>query len=487
MTWLLYFQWPAGVALIMYGILAWADGIEPLLGHRLSAWTERTAPHAPSRFLLGMLSGSAFHGKNGFRYCRRRYLAGLLSPASATIFATGMAIGIFLPASILVGASYYWAFPLLILGMAIQLGCRTPSIRQAGLAVLGLGTCWIGYTACRQAPLTPPLLPYALAGVIIVAMLVRTPATVFLTIAATLQQPSEHIALLASAALILGLCWLAVLGGTLRRARRPFDPPLSLLSKADLAFPERALQAALQENRRMALGLSQAAHALVFPNHGAPSTAPDQTVRDVENAMDAFKPAAQRYLLELTRYRLHKRQARLLMFLFINIGDLERISDHLLAVAENLPEPSHRTAYPEPILQGLDAMLEVTADIINILAQSMTGNRARKSGISGTVEEARDQALQRLDPFTDVLQNLILHNAIKPSRAIRMQELRSHFERLIRHVRAIAVAGEQEDFWIEPDIIHERATRTATATGPKDRLTVAQMDKLLQESTHAST
>ncbi len=484
MSWLLQFQWPAGIALIMYGILAWADGTEPLLGLRLSAWTEKTAPHSSIRFLLGMITGAALHGKRGFQYCKRRYLAGLLSPISVGIFALGMALGIFLPASLIVFTPYYGAFPMLILGMGIQLGCRAPHIRQMGQALLGLGCCWIGYTACRDASLPSNLTAYGLVAVTLFAAITHTPAAIFLAIASTLDDPTNQITILVATALILSLCWLMVLGKKLAETRRPFQPTLSLLSKFDLAFPERALQAALQENRRMAIGLTQAARALVaYKDEDGDASGTIQLVQDVESAMDEFKPAAQQYLLELTRFKLVERQARLAMFLFINVSDLERISDHLLAVAQNLPSPSRRPDYPESMLNSVDQMLDKTADIIDVLAKSMTGNRGRKTHIADHVSEARDEALELLDHFTGVLQDLILNNAIKPSRAIRMQELRSHFERLIRHVRAIAIAGAQEYFWIEPDIIHERAKPIAKMR-TKDRLTVSQVEDLLQEPEH---
>jgi len=481
MSWLLQFQWPAGVALIMYGILVWADGMEPLLGFRLSAWSERTTPTSPIRFLIGIITGAALHGKRGFQYCKRRYLAGLLSPLSAVIFSVGMSIGIFLPATLILYLPYFWAFPLLIVGMGIQLSSRAPNLRQAGQALLGIGCCWIGYTACRDASIPSSVIPYALIGVSLFAIVTHTPAAVFLAIASTRQAPINQIFLLATVALFLALCWLAVLGIKLVKTKRPFVPSLSLLSKYDLAFPERALQAALQENRRMAIGLTKAARALAaYKDEEGDASSTVQLVRDIESAMDEFKPAAQSYLLALTRFKLTERQARLSMFLFINIGDLERISDHLLAVAQTLPSPLRRPDYPESILNGLDKMLEKTAEIIDQLAKSITGNRTRKRNATDHITETRDEALALLDHFTSVLQDLILNNALKPSRAIRMQELRSHFERLIRHVRAIAIAGAQEDFWIEPDVIHERAEPVSKAR-TKDRLTASHINDLLQE------
>ncbi|MFU8781088.1 MAG: hypothetical protein ACNA71_08715 [Kiritimatiellia bacterium] len=479
MIWLLQFQWPAGVALMLYGILTWADGIEPILGRKLSAYSEKTAPYSIARFLLGVLSGTCLHGKRGFLFCKRRYLAGLLAPAAAGIFAFGMAIGIFVPASIIILAPNYWAYPLLILGITIQLSCRAPTLRQTGPALLGLGCCWIGYTACRMAPLPPHLVSHGIAGLLVTATITHTPAAAFLALTAMQKHPTENIYLLTGIAITLGMCWLLILWWKLRNTRRPFAPPISLLSKFDLLFPERALQAALQENRRMAMGLASASRALTEWDT-TNAIDPLQTVRDVERAMDEYKPAAQHYLSELTRCKLYERQARLLMFLYINIGDLERISDHLQAVAETLPLAVKRMEYPDPILQSLDAMLVTTAEIIDLLAHAMTGNRGRKQHLIGGVQEKRDQALQQLDHFTAILNDMILHKAIKPSKAIRMQDLRSHFERLIRHVRAIAIAGEQEDFWIEPDVIHERAI-PLTRTRKKEQLPQQQIQALLQE------
>ncbi len=481
MSWILQFQWPAGVALIIFGIVTWADGIEPYAGRRLSAAMERSAPNSPYRLFLGILAGIALHGKRGFQYCKRRYLAGLLSSVGMAVFSLGMAIGIFIPATLMLYMPYFGAFPLLVVGMAIQLSSRAPTMRQFGQALLGLGCCWIGYTACRNA--TPPehIIPYALLGATLVAVITHTPVAAFLAVASTLPPHFNHMHILLGTASILAVSWLMALARTLAKSIPPFTPALSLLSTFDLLFPERALQAALQENRRMAIGLSKAARALVtYKNENTYVSETKQLVEDVEHAMDEFKPAAQNYLLQLTRHKLEERQVRLSMFLFINIGDLERISDHLLAVVQNLPPPARRADYPEPLLQGLDTIVEKTAEIIDALAQSITGNRGRKVNLTGSVGEARDEALELIDHFTAILQDLILNNEIKPSRAIRMQNLRSHFERLIRHARAIAVSVAQEDFWIEPDIIHERA-KPLSKYRTKDHLTRTQMNDLLQE------
>jgi len=484
MTWLLHFQWPAGFALILFGILTWAGHMEALLGQRLSTGSERLLPRNPGQVLLGMLAGACLQGQRGRHYCRRRYLAGLLPASGTTLFAIGMMGGIFLPAALILLAPAPTAFLLLLLGSTLQIASHPHDGRRLGGALLGLGICWIGYTACRQAALPDNLLPPALLAALGIALLACSPATALLIVVATQADPASQLPLLAGSTTLLALAWLGVLAWTLQHARRPFDPPVTLLQRIDLAYPERALQACLQEHRRMALGLGRAIHSLISGTQqkGPAAIAAQRQVRDIEHAMDEWKPAAQHYLQELACYRLQQRQARLVMFLFINIGDLERISDHLLAVARALPGPAQRAAYPTDLLQDLDAMLARTATILDILAQSMTGNRTRKQHYHGAVEQARDQALEDLDHFTARLQHQILHGALSTALAIRLQELRSHFERLIRHARAIAMAGEQEEFWIEPDVIHERAIKPPRPARARTSLTSTQKADLLREN-----
>ncbi len=466
---------------MMFGILEWASGSERIAGRGLSAWSERLPPLSVGRFLVGILTGSTLHGQRGFQYARRRYLAGLLSPSTAILFAIGMAIGMFLPATAILLSPFYWAYPLLILGMAINLTGKNPAWRESGKALIGLGCCGIGYHACLQAAPAFPLAWAAIAGVAGLSVIIRTPAPLFLATASLLPPNARELPILLLVALSLALVWLITLGITLWQTKRPFSPPLNHLNVYDLPYPERALQAVLQELRRNAQAMADAAHSVLrLPEMGT-KTYSTNTIKDIEAALDEGKPAAQRYLLQLSRYTLRERQAQLLLFLFINISDIERISDHLLAAAQHISRLLRGNPLPKPIHDALAPLLQNTVSTIDSLAHSITGNRIRRTKLSGSVLEERDKALQALDHFTNVLQEQILQKKIGPAQAIRLQELRSHLERLIRHIRAIAVAGEQEDYWIEPDAIHERA-RLASRNITDDPCTTGEIRQLLRQT-----
>lgn len=466
---------------MLYGILVWSRGMETVLGKRLSAWTERMPAPSSGIFLAGIISGICLHGYHGFHYIRRRYLAGLLTAPAVAPFALGMTIGIFLPATAMLHLPASGAYILLLVGILLQLGSRNPTWQQSGMALIGLGICWLGFVFCRQAPPAFPLAWIALAIATLIAVSLRTPAPLMLATVSLPPHPALPMPFLPTYIVVLALCWISLLALALRRTKRPFTPPMCALRAADTPYPERALQAVLQELRRTTQSMAQAANNMLqLQDKKSTSLAALALFRNIEHALDEEKPAAQRYLLRLSRYALHKRQARLLLYLFTNISDAERISDHLYAIARHLHNLQRTPSLPRPVETDLTALLRETTHMIDALAHSITANRTAPPGSAENVLEQRDDTLHILDRFTATLQDHILQKQIAPATAIQLQELHSHLERLIRHIRAIAISSEQQDYWIEPDCIHERARLMRHAPTPPT-LTTAQIRQRLAE------
>jgi Na+/phosphate symporter len=483
MSWILVFQWPAGIGLLLYGLMIWARGMDQLCGAHFAAWSEKVRASSPLHFFLGILAGSVLQGNCSLQYIKRRYLAGYLSPVMAIVTSCGMALGLFLPACMILTQESYWAYVLLVTGMALQFVAPRAVGKSLGGAILGLGFCWLGFSFCKTAIMAPIIVHYAFLVALVVSVATLMPSAVLLVVASFPDPIWRSWGMLLGVGGCLALSWFFFVIWNLQHLQRPFEPALSLLRRFDLAFPERALQAAMQEIHRMAVGIARVAHVLAEGE--APTRDKQRLVENVERSLDEFKPATRRYLLHLTRYQLDERQANVVMSLFIGISDIERISDHLLTVAMSLPSVGDRGRLPGSVNGAIDTLLQALAAMLDGVVPVITGSRSRKTSAAVQFEEHQNHAEHMLDHFSSVLQDVMRQKHLSPHLAIRMEALRSHVERLIRHVRAIVESDREGEYWIDPDVIHQEghvASRRAAAM----HISSSGIQRLLREYTNES-
>jgi len=468
MTVLSLTQWAAGAGLICFGLDELARNIGGIIEPSISAFSERFRHLPGSQLAAGLPAGITMQGRRGCLYLRRRRLAGLFSLPQAAGFGFGMAIGMMLPAAAVFLLPPALRFPVLIAGMLLKMLPGASARQSAGQALVGFGCCWIGFVVCRESapagvnvPATV-LAAIALAG----AFVFRTPVPLWLILASLHTARPAGTATFTASAAIAGWA-LAVLriGGTMRI---PFRQNDSLLDYRDLRFPERALQAALQEVRRLAEGLAESTRQQL-PGLMDGNTSGLRHLRDTELAMNEFKPAAQRYLSTLAKRKLNERQVRLLLFLHRCVSDLERIGDHVDALAESAVRQYPPDDTPDENERRC-AMLTLVASataLIDTVAESITGHGARKEASSLRILEGCETTRAKLASATDTLNRNMDGKTIPPPAAIRYRELLSHFGRMISHIQAIALVEKDPDFWIDPDAVHERGRRDRAVIPPR--------------------
>jgi len=479
MTWMDAMQLAGGAALVVFGLNETAVHSGALIERFISAFSERFRHCPGSQLAAGLLAGCAMQGRRGAAYVCRRRLAGLLSLPQAIGMAIGMAVGMMLPATAVWLLPDRLRYSVLIGGLLLGMMPRPEGIRRLGRALTGLGCCWVGFAAC-QAVLPATFALHAAIGMALLplAFCFRIPAALWLLFAAT--SPAASFGMLLAAAVSAMLGWSASLIHAGARLKRPFQPSASLLDARELRFPERVLQAVLQEIRRLAEGLAQATDGWLPVCVDKPPANRD-AIEAVEQALNEFKPAAQRFLKHLARRRLDERQAQILLHLDRCVSDLERIGDHLHRLAMHTLAEPHRPPLPAGLLAASREAAVAANALLATVAASITGRHEIAEAAARRVLDSREQAIQALDKAMEALQQAMEAKALPPEVALRCRDGYAHLERLIRHVRAIALVEMQPEFWINPDAIYQRAaimhTPAPRAVSPRPYLERLQAEE----------
>ncbi len=457
-------QCAGGASLVVFGLDETAAHLGSLAEPHVSAFSERFRHRPGSQLFAGLFAGTALQGRRSAAYVRRRRLAGLLSLPQAAGMVMGMAGGMLLPAAAVWLLPDILRYPALIAGLLLGMIPRPDSVRRLGRALTGLGCCWVGYAACRAVVPAMFTLPVATVfPLVLLAFLFRFPAALWLLFAAVSPAASIDTLLVVAASAIIGWCGSMI--GACTRLPGPFHPSASLLDEREQRFPERALQAVLQEIRRLADGLAQTTAAwLPACFDQSPGNMP--AIHAFECALNEFKPAAQRYLKRLARRQLDERQAQVLLHLYRCVSDLERIGDHLYSLALH-PAVGHQPVPPPTALQ--DASRETAVAVNTLLATvaaSITGRHEIAEASARRILESRDRTVQVLARAQEALRQAMDVKALSADLALRYRECHAHLERLVRHVRAIALVELQPEFWINPDAVHQRAALASPVVPP---------------------
>jgi phosphate:Na+ symporter len=261
---------------------------------------------------------------------------------------------------------------------------------------------------------------------------------------------ADTIKMAISALLILPLapmlgkiaCWLV--------PSKTQQPESSHLDDHLLNRPEQAIFACLRELRRTSLICSHSLHLAgeEFLEHSPPKA---RRIKVNEQSVNAIKLAMRDYLAKLTNHYLSKRQAILIEHIDRCMSDLERIGDHI----ENLGKIAarQRTAVAArfipaamedwlAIYRATDQLLEKVIESLNPevpdfqqLAKEILVSR---EAFQATVLAAQQAHFKRLD-----------EKAVTPLAGMIFNDYLSNFWRISKHVKSIALAEQQPQFWLK--------------------------------------
>lgn len=244
---------------------------------------------------------------------------------------------------------------------------------------------------------------------------------------------------------------------------RTEQPETSFLDDHLLDRPEQAIFACLRELQRTARICAHSLHlaAEEFIQHDAKRA---KRIKVNEQSVNAIKLAMRDYLARLTKHYLSKRQAILIEHVDRCMSDLERIGDHIANLSKIATQQRSVAAarfIPEAIEDWLsiyratDTLLEkvigsLDPEILNFqkLAEEILTSR---EAFRATALAAQQAHFKRLE-----------EKAVTPLAGMLFNDYLSNFWRISKHIKSIALAEQQPQFWLK----REKLSKVMSADAP---------------------
>ena len=241
------------------------------------------------------------------------------------------------------------------------------------------------------------------------------------------------------------------------------QPEPSFLDTHLLSSPEQAMCACLRELQRTA---RICAHSLrlaaeEFIQH---DPARVQRIKSNEESINRVKTAMRDYLAKLTRHYLSKRQSILIEHLDRCMSDLERIGDHI----DNLSDIAKRqrsiptARFGPEIVEDWLAMEQAVDHLLAKVIESLNPE-------SGDFQQTAKEVLELRKTYTEVaiaVRNThfqrLEEKSITPIAGVLFNDYVSNFHRITKHIKNIALAEQQPQFWIKRD----KLTRVMSTKAP---------------------
>lgn len=261
------------------------------------------------------------------------------------------------------------------------------------------------------------------------------------------------------------------------------QPESSFLDEELLNRPEQAIFACLRELQRTTRICAQSLRlaAEEFIQHDPKRT---KLIRVNEKSVNAIKASMRDFLGQLTRQYLSKRQAILIGHLDRCMSDLERVGDHI----ENLSEiakrqrsiPSARFS-PEMIENWL-AIHRVEEKLLAKVIESLDPETANFQEIAKEILTLREEYNQTAMAVRNAHFQRLEEKAVTPIAGLLFNDYLSNFWRISKHIKTIALAEQQPQFWLKREKLSQVMSTEAPSyiepdpINPNDYLDKLQSD-----------
>ena len=241
------------------------------------------------------------------------------------------------------------------------------------------------------------------------------------------------------------------------------QPQPSFLTADLLKMPEQAICACLQELQRTAricaqsLGLA----AEEFIQH---DPARVQRIKGNEQSINRIKTAMRDYLAELTGHYLSKRQSILIEHIDRCMSDLERIGDHidnLADIAARQRSISTARFGPEMVEDWL-AVEQAVDQLLAKVIESLNPEAEDFQAMAKEVLELRKAYTEMAMAVQNAHFKRLEEKAVTPIAGVLFNDYLSNFQRITKHIKSIALAEQQPQFWIKRD----KLTRVMSTDAP---------------------
>lgn len=249
-------------------------------------------------------------------------------------------------------------------------------------------------------------------------------------------------------------------------SRRP-PPEPSYLEERLLETPEQALQAVIRELRRMAKlcveGMMLNGQIILHPKASVV-----RRLAANEEVIDEVKDAVGDYLGRLTRHHLSRRQTLFLQHLDRCMKDLERIGDHLTAIAETSVERfrTREGILPEPVFRTWFDLFCEAKRVVVLMERSLDPENPNFQTTALEILKARDCYMIRSMDAKAEFAGDVETRTITPIGGYFLGRYVADLDRLVRHAKSIAFAERQPDFWIKRKKLDRKASPAAPYVPP---------------------
>ncbi|MEN8255904.1 MAG: Na/Pi symporter, partial [Verrucomicrobiota bacterium] len=241
------------------------------------------------------------------------------------------------------------------------------------------------------------------------------------------------------------------------------QPEPSFLDEDLLNRPEQAIFACLRELQRTTRICAQSLRlaAEEFIQHDARRA---KLIAVNEQSVNTIKAAMRDYLPKLTRHYLSKRQSILIGHLDRCMSDLERVGDHI----DNLSDIAKRqrsisTARFSP--EVVEDWLSIHRAVEHLLAkviESLDPETANFQEIAKEILELRGEYSQTAITVRNEHFKRVEEKTITPIAGLLFSDYLSNFWRISKHIKNIALAEQQPQFWLK----REKLSKVMSAEAP---------------------
>jgi phosphate:Na+ symporter len=228
------------------------------------------------------------------------------------------------------------------------------------------------------------------------------------------------------------------------------QPEPSFLDEALHNRPEQAIFACLRELQRSARicseSLKLAAEEFIRHDHKRA-----KQIQVNEQSINAVKAAMRDFLAGLTKQYLSKRQSILIGHIDRCMSDIERIGDHI----ENLSDIARRQRSIPParfspeVIEDWLAVHRCVTRLLDRVIDSLDPETAEFQNMAKEIIELREQYAQTAIKVRNDHFQRLEQKAITPIAGLLFNDYLSNFWRISKHIKFIALAEQQPQFWLK--------------------------------------
>ncbi len=265
--------------------------------------------------------------------------------------------------------------------------------------------------------------------------------------------------------------------------KRP-QPEPSYLDSAYLKTPERAIAACLLELQRTARICAQSLNLAgeVFLRYDPVAV---RRIKDNEQSVNRIKVFMQDYISGLTRHYLSRRQSVLIGHIDRCMSDLERIGDHIDSISDIAARQRKIAAarFSSEVIEDWLAMHRAVVRLLAKVIASLNPDTENFQQVAKEILGLREEFSKVAITATQAHYKRLGAKQITPIAGVLFNDYISNFHRIAKHVKAIALAEQQPQFWIKHEKLAAVMSKDApgyieaTAANPDDYLTRLQSEE----------